>query len=233
MAKAKNTTVKSSKTDNKKLDETKKVVSETFEKIEEKSNEIFDEVKDPIKSQKIDDVEEIELTKEEIEEIENVDPEELDVIENDPEEEWDEIELTKEEIEEIELIKEEIKLIKEEIEEIENVDPEEPDVIENDPEEELLQNLEKDKDMVEEEDPENEIKNKIVSIETNQLKSEILDILKSQSYYSYLICGRHLNNKEKTTDNDLKNFYKEFVVYGISTKIDSDLLSLLKQYFNI
>lgn len=179
MAKAKNTTVKSSKTDNKKLDETKKVVSETFEKIEEKSNEIFDEVKDPIKSQKIDDVEEIELTKEEIEEIENVDPEE-----------------------------------------------------------ELLQNLEKDKDMVEkeeeeEEDPENEIKNKIVSIETNQLKSEILNILKSQSYYSYLICGRHLNKKVKTTDNDLKNFYKEFVIYGISTKIDSDLLSLLKQYFNI
>lgn len=202
MAKAKNSASKSSKTDNKKLDETKKVVSETFEKIEEKSNEIFDEVQDPIESQKIEEIEEIELTKEELEEIENVDPEEpeepeeFDVIETD---------------------------LKDEVDEVDEVDA-------VDPEEELLKNLEKDKNVV---DPETEIKNKIVSIETNDLKSEILDILKSQSYYSYLICGRHLNNKEKSTDNDLKNFYKEFVVYGISTKIDSNLLSLLKQYFNI
>lgn len=81
---------------------------------------------------------------------------------------------------------------------------------------------------------------KIVETIEENVKSELLEIiltiLHRNHYYSYIVCGRHLNNyhnAKNIPDATLKAFYLEFISYGISSKDDADLMDAFKKYFNI
>ena len=54
--------------------------------------------------------------------------------------------------------------------------------------------------------------------------------MKQVNNYSYLNCGRHLKNE--INKESLELFFSEFISYGISSKIDGDIINYLKEYLN-
>lgn len=94
-------------------------------------------------------------------------------------------------------------------------------------------------DIVEDESdftPEQKIVENIEENVKSELLEIILTILYRNHYYSYIVCGRHLNNyhgAKSIPDTTLKAFYLEFISYGISSKDDADLMDAFKKYFNI
>ncbi|MCK9415718.1 hypothetical protein M0Q97_03545 [Candidatus Dojkabacteria bacterium] len=85
--------------------------------------------------------------------------------------------------------------------------------------------------------PEIRIIEKITINNKSKLYNQIIEILKRNHYYSYIVCGRYFNDYRnslnKIPDNILKSFYSEFVQYGINSKDDFDLIETFKTYFNI
>jgi hypothetical protein len=57
----------------------------------------------------------------------------------------------------------------------------------------------------------------------------ITPLLKDNNYYSYLNCGRHLVGE--ITIEGLEAFYKDFLPHGINTRLDGEVINLLKSRF--
>ena len=80
--------------------------------------------------------------------------------------------------------------------------------------------------------PETEPETETVADDETLQYWRVLDIIEAKNRYNHLACGRLLKGKDHIDENSLKEFYKEFSVYGPEDAEDAELLSLLKQMFN-
>ena len=69
---------------------------------------------------------------------------------------------------------------------------------------------------------ETEAAEKSKTLEETDIINKIVSLLKQENHYSHLRCGRFL--KENITIEKLELFYNEFVSYGITSNIDSEVI---------